>query len=269
MRFSRRLGARHAPLPGCTPVADPVELPPRVPRRGVQWRRILRLLRELRENPRDTQKAFEMFEAVGGRGDEGLFRRFARTEEGQELLAERPVLLRLLADREALAAMPERSFGRAYLAFAEANGFAADGLLETRDEAFAGLDDELHPDVRWFFDRLTLSHDLWHVLTDYGTDEAGELALLAFSRAQGLNGRVVTVFTILGALLGGRAVQRYMWQAWRRGARTDCLVVQRWEELLWLPIETVRRRLSIAPPAVAHPRGLLRVVDDELVRVAA
>lgn len=256
MRFPARLCTRRAPLPGCTPVTGAtgaVRLPPRVPRRPVQWRRVLRILHELREDPRDTQKAFEMFEAVGGRGDDRLFRRFARTEEGQELLAERPSLIDLLGDREALAAMPEGSFGRAYLAFAEENGFAADGLLRTRDRAFAGLDDDLHPDMAWFFDRMTLSHDLWHVLTGYGTDEAGELALLAFSRAQGLNGRVVTVFAIFGALLGGRAIQRHMWQARRRGARTDCLVVQRLEELLPLPLESVRARLGIAPPEEAHP----------------
>ncbi len=264
-----RLRRRSVPLSGCTRVSGPVELPPRVPRRKVQWRRIVQLLRELRENPKNTEKAFEMFEAVGGRGDEGLFRRFALTEEGQELLAERPALLDLLGDREALAAMPEGSFGRAYLAFAQENGFAADGLLRSRDRAFAGLDDDLDPDLQWFFDRLTLSHDLWHVLTGYGTDEAGELALLGYSRAQGLNGRVVTVFVLFGALLGGLEIQRFMRQAHRRGKRTDCLVVQRWEKLLPLPIETVRAGLNLAAPEQAHPKGLLRFVDDELIRVAA
>ena len=264
-----RFRTRSAPLPGCTPATAAVELPPRVPRRKVQWRRIVQLLRELRENPKDTEKAFEMFEAVGGRGDEGLFRRFALTQEGQELLAERPALLDLLGDREALAALPVGSFGRAYLAFAEENGFAADGLLKSRDEAFAGLDDDLDPDLRWFFDRLTLSHDLWHVLTGYGTDEAGELALLGYSRAQGLNGRAVTIFALLGTLIGGLEVQRFMRQAHRRGKHTDCRVVQRWEELLPLPIETVRARLNLASPDEAHPKGLLRRIDDERVRVAA
>jgi ubiquinone biosynthesis protein COQ4 len=266
MRFPIRPSA---PLPGCTPVTGKLELPPRLPRRRIQWGRILPTLRLLREDPKDTEKAFEMFEVVGGRGDDGLFRRFAQTEEGQELLCERPVLLDLLADRKALTAMPEGSFGRAYLAFGRENGFAADGLLKTRDEAFDGLDDDIGPDRQWFFDRLTLAHDLWHVLTGYGTDEMGELALLGYSRAQGLNGRVVTIFALFGMMFGGPQVQRYMMQAHRRGRQTTCLVVQRWEELLPLPLEAVRRRLNVVSLAEVHPRGLLRLVDDEIVRVAA
>jgi ubiquinone biosynthesis protein COQ4 len=246
-----------------------VDLPAPVPRRKVQWGRVLPALRAIRENPQDTERAFEMFEVVGGRGDDGLFRRFALTEEGQELLAERPVLLDRLIDRAALASMPEGSLGRAYLAFALENGFAADGLLKTRDEAFDGLDDDIGPERQWFFDRLTLSHDLWHVVSGYGTDEMGELALLAFSHAQGLNGRVVSMFAVLGAMMGGLSVQRYMAQAHRRGRRSACLVVQRWEQLLPLPLEAVRARLNIAPLAEVHPGGMLRLVDDRVVRIAA
>ena len=266
MRFQLR---RSAPLPGCTPAPGPVELPPRLPRRPIQWRRAARMLLDLKRDPTDTRKAFEMFEAVGGRGDDGLFLRFARTQEGVELVARRPSLLALLIDRDALAAMPDGSFGRAYLDFARENGFAADGLLVERDAAFAGLDDDIGPDRQWFFDRLTLSHDLWHVLTGYGTDEAGELALLGFSRAQGLNGRVIAVFALFGALIGGRAVQRFMREAHRRGKCSACLVVQPWEELLPLPLDAVRARLRIPPASEAHPGGLLEMVAGELERVAA
>ncbi len=260
---------RPTPLRGCTPARGEVELPERLPKRPVQWRRILPTLRVLRENPENTEKAFEMFEAVGGRGDEGLFRSFAVTQEGQRLLRERPVLLELLSDREALAAMPAGSLGRAYLEFARENGFAADGLLRARDEGLAGLDDDIHEDMAWFFDRMTLSHDLWHVLTGYGTDEMGELALLGYSRAQGLAGRAISFFTVLGATFGGPRVIHHMYQADRRGKQSACLVAQRWEEWLPLPLERVRTRLLIPPLADAHPNGLLRLVDDQLVREAA
>lgn len=93
--------------------------------------------------------------------------------------------------------------------------------------------------------------------------------MLTYSRAQGLNGRVVSIFVLFGALIGGPRVQRYMLQAHRRGRRSACLVVQCWEKLLPLPIETVRARLNIAPLAEVHPHGLLRFVDDEVVRGAA
>jgi hypothetical protein len=32
--------------------------------------------------------------------------------------------------------------------------------------------------MRWLFERLDTLHDLWHVLTGYGLDEAGEAANL-------------------------------------------------------------------------------------------
>jgi ubiquinone biosynthesis protein COQ4 len=99
-------------------------------------------------------------------------------------------------------------------------------------------------------------HDLWHVLTGYRTDGHGEMYLLAFGRAQGMRGRALTLFTGVGALLGGAAVRRAMREAWRRGRRSACLVVQPWEELLALPLEEVRERLRIDPVAVAHPAGL-------------
>ncbi len=259
---------RPAPLPGCTPLAESPDLPPPLPSRPVEWGRAWRLLSEIRRDPEKTEMAFEMFTAVGGGGDDPLFLRFAHTREGQALLADKPCLLGVLADREALAAMPAGSFGRAYLAFAEENGFAADGLLEVRDRGFDGLDADLDPERQWFFDRLTLMHDLWHVLTGYGTDKVGEAALLAFSRGQGMRGRALTIFMVVAATFGGPSLQRFMFQAWRRSRRAAALVVQRYEELLPLPIEQVRTRLRVAPEFAAHPGGVLRWVDERMVRIA-
>jgi ubiquinone biosynthesis protein COQ4 len=227
----------------------------------VQWRRVWRLLRELRDDVSQTGKAFEMFEAVGGRGDDAFFLRFAASAEGRALLARGPCLASALADRSGLASLPEGSLGRAYLAFAHRNGLAADGLLRTRDRAFDGLDDDIGPERQWFFDRLTLMHDLWHVLTDYPTDGDGEVCLLAFSRPQGLRGRAVTLFLGMGAALGGRALRRALGEAWRRGRSCACLAVQPWEELLPLPLGRVRARLRLAPSEVAHPAGIPRALD--------
>lgn len=254
MRLRDRLSARPAPLPGCAP--EPGPLPAPLPSRKVQWGRARRLLAQIRSDAAQTDKAFEMFEAVGGRGDDDFFLRFMASAEGRALLARRPCLVSVLGDRAALACMPEDSLGRAYLAFAQENGFASDGLLKTRDAAFNGLDDDIGPDRQWFFDRLTVMHDLWHVLTGYGTDAVGELGLLAYSRPQGMRGRALTLFLSVGILLGGGPVRRYLWQARRRGRLSTCLAVQPWEELLTLPIEDLRGRLGIPPFARSHPEGI-------------
>src|SRR5262245_14817168 len=164
--------------------------------RPLDWRRALRLVRTLMDDPERTELAFELMDAVGGRGDEPLFQEFARSPEGRRLLAERPELVAALADREALRRLPAGSFGRAYLAFAAARGFAADGLQQANDRGLGAVNASLDPDRRYFYARLTAMHDLWHVLTGYATDESGEAALLGFSFAQGIAGRGIRLILV-------------------------------------------------------------------------
>jgi len=234
-------------------------LAPPPPARPVQWRRAWELLRALLREPSATERVFEFFEAVGGRGDEKTVRAFAAQPEGVRLFRERPQLLPRLAERDALAALPEGSFGRAYLAFARENGFAADGLLDANQRGLGAANASLDPDRRWFFERVNLIHDLWHVLTGYDTDAPGESALLAFSAAQGLASRAVWLLLAASLAIGpkgeGFAYQRFLVWAYRRGRRAAPLFVQRYEELLAWPLCDVRAMLRIRPLRDAHPSG--------------
>ena len=200
-----------------------------LPSRPAQWRRAGRLIREILDDPSQTEKVFELLEAVGGRGDERTFQDFAGRPEGRGLLASKPSLVDALADRDALAALPEASFGRAYLEFAQRNGFAADGIRQANDRGLGDLNAQLDPHRRWFYDRVGAMHDLWHVLSGYGTDEAGEVALLAFSMGQGLVNRGLWLLIAAAALMAPRsdgfAYQRYLAQAWRRGRRAGPLAM--------------------------------------------
>ena len=225
--------------------------PPPAPR-PFEARRSWHLVRALIADPARTELVFELIEAVGGAGDEPLFQSFAASAAGRALLAERPELVAPLAERAALAALPAESFGRAYLAFAEARDFAADGLQRVSDRTVIGeLNASLDADRRWFYRRVTAMHDLWHVLTAYGTDEPGETALLAFSLGQGLGGRgfrlLLAAAAWKGSWTGAFAFQRGLAAAWRRGRSSAPLVEARYEELLPLPLDVVRRSLRIAP----------------------
>lgn len=239
-----------------------IAIPPPLPPRPIQWRRARRLVRELLADPSQTEKVFELLEAVGGPGDERTFQAFARRPEGRRLLAEKPSLVDVLSDREVLAALPAASLGRAYLEFAKRNGFAADGLRQANERGLGHLNVQLDPHRRWFYDRVGAVHDLWHVLSGYGTDEAGEVALLAFSMGQGLVNRGLWLLIATAAALApkadGFAFQRYLAQAWRRGRRAGPLFVQPYEVLLAERIDAVRRALRITPPRVAHPGGIYR-----------
>jgi ubiquinone biosynthesis protein COQ4 len=223
-----------------------------------QARRAFRLLREVIRNPDDTHKVFEFFEAVGGDDGERHFQQFVTQPEGRRLLAARPCLVEVLADEAYLAGLPEDSFGHWYLRFMRARGFAPSGLLEARERA-VGKRQEADAEHEWFYDRLNVMHDLWHVLTGYGTDELGESALVAFSEAQ-IPNRSFPILLAAAVWMGPKswdlAWPRYLARAYRRGRRAKLLTAAPFEELLPLPVPVVRERLGVGSAAHWHPGGI-------------
>jgi len=224
-------------------------------------------VRALLAHPEQTEKAFEVFLALQGDQEEQLFQRLVAEPPGARLAARRPSLLDRLADRASLDALPAGSLGRAYAAYLDRTGFDPGGLvkLKAEMEAYAASLGEELPVLdatrEWFRVRGILLHDLWHVLTDYGTDEAGEAALLAFSYAQ-LPGRANRLLVLGAGLRGtvelGFGFARYLLQAWRRGRRAVWLAALPYEDLLAEPLDAVRALAQIEPAAVAHPGGILR-----------
>jgi ubiquinone biosynthesis protein COQ4 len=227
-------------------------LPPARPR-PVQWRRLRDALAVLWESDpaKVLDAAFTVGDSLGGMSDERQLARLLATPTGQDLLAKRASLPDALADHAALRAMPEGSLGRAFLAFAERHHLDSRKLLESQhamSRDYAGLD----PVRQWLSDRLTVMHDLWHVLAGYDATTAGESALMCFSLPQRVNDRALPIFIVM-SLLTGRISARCTLEAWRRGRRAARLAAQPLEELLPLPLAEARERLGITPPRAAHP----------------
>jgi ubiquinone biosynthesis protein COQ4 len=254
-----------------------IEIPPAPARQPRRWRRALSELRALIREPEETDHAIHLVYALGAREFERNFLRFAASVSGAALLAERPSLLAALSDRASLERLPEPSLGRAYLVYLAANRFAPAGLLEVQARVQAHWEGEqgippLDPLRAWFRERTLLAHDLFHVLSDYGTDELGEATLLAFTLAQ-LGGRAQALLTLGAALevwrtLGWRWLA-YDYRAWQRGRRAAWLAALPWEELLPLRLETVRCLAGVAEASDVHPRGVLRgSLDDPGLSVA-
>lgn len=236
-----------------------------------QARRAFRLLREVIRNPDDTDKVFEFFEAVGGDDGARHFETFLAEPAGRRLLSARPCLVEVLADEAYLEALREDSLGNWYLRFMRARGFAPSGLLEARERG-VGKRQEADVEHEWFYDRLNVMHDLWHVLTGYGTDELGEAALVAFSQAQ-IPNRSFPILLAAAVWMGPKsrdlAWPRYLWRAWRRGRRATLLTAAPYEELLPLPVPEVRRRLGIEPAAVWHSEGIRAGSLQRAARIGA
>ena len=165
------------------------ELPPAIAR-PVQWKRLkLHLDRLAAGRPEHIlESAYSVGDAIGGMSDERHLRRLWRSERGRALLASGSSLPDALADRDALRSMPPGSLGRAFLDFAERHGIDVRALLES-EHAVSRDYAQLDPMRRWLSDRLTVSHDLWHVLAGYDATPPGESALMGFSLPQRANDR--------------------------------------------------------------------------------
>ena len=189
-----------------------------------------------------------------GRGDRTIVAKMRATAEGRRLLDERRDILAVVSDRDRLRALPEGSLGWTYCRFAEENGLFPEDLAEAVREArvaTGGLVPEATPEVAYLHDRYRDLHDLWHVVTGYGTDMAGELAIVNFQATQ-VGYRAMTInawirlFTI--AIQTGRLdILVTSICARARGRRAAYLLAVDWERLLPVPLEDVRRELAIEP----------------------
>jgi len=215
-------------------------------------RRALRAARLLASDPDDLPQVFTIIESLSAHTLDRIARRMRASETGRRLLEKRPDIVDLLADRAALARLPEGSLGRAYLAFVEREKISADGI---RAAATQGMtrQAELPAPLDYVHVRMRDTHDLWHAATGYAGDVLGEAALLGFIYAQTRNPGIALILAVGFAKTtqfpDGPAARRTILDGYRRGKKAAWLPDQDWESMLALPLEEVRRRLSLEAPA--------------------
>ncbi len=208
-------------------------------------------------NKEDTRQVFETIQALSGRSGKQLFQRFTATPYGRRVVSEPVRLEEILADREALRALPEGSVGRAYLDFMEGEDLTPDGLIDAAEEA--GIDfrgETQFEEFRRLFLHLDVSHDLWHVLTGYGRDALGELCNLAYTRTQTRNPgfRLIIFIGLIAQKLEqpSQPLMKAVAEGARIGRNAKWILEQDVEELLKLPLDEARRRLNMARPEIYH-----------------
>jgi ubiquinone biosynthesis protein COQ4 len=203
----------------------------------------------LLRNPEDTRQVFKVIAALRGRSAERLFARFASSETGAAVLADRRRLLDRLEDQAALAALPAGSIGRAYLAFMQEENLSAGGLVMASE---VGEAEHFTADGRLVRERMRDMHDLTHVLTGYGRDGLGELCLLAFMYRQTGNrgGALIALMGMRRFPKGpvGRTARKALFEAFRNGAKGAWMPGLDWEALLGEDLESLRQRLRMPRP---------------------
>ncbi len=161
-------------------------------------------------------------------------------------------------DVEDLLQLPPHTLGGAYARHMKANGLRPDFY------------EDVAPRHRMHYLRLRMrqTHDIWHVLSGYGTDEFGEVGLQGFYFAQFTNGQsaLIGAGAMLKSLLRGRfgELEKHVCafcEGYVAGKRADPLLAVKWEEMWQEPLEALRRRYRIeaAGQPSAAPRALKAV----------
>ena len=223
----------------------------RLRRSGYDLPTAAKALRALVHDPDDLPQVFTIIDALSGTTVDRLAARLRRSPGGEELLERSSELARVLCDRHKLRALPEGSLGRAYLAFVEAEGISAEGILEASVQGRTG--GERSNDQERIHTLLRDSHDLWHALTGYHGDIVGEIALLAFTAAQTKNPAIVAIVLVALAKGLARGHLGLVVDGFRRGRAAAWLPALDWVALLARPVEELRVELNVGAPRVYDP----------------
>jgi len=243
-------------------------IPPRAPGR-VRPILALRGLVRVLFDPEDTEAGALFVRATDGAQPERNFQRFAADPIGARILAEGRSLPALLCDRDGLRARPSGSLARRYLAFVEEESISAEGLTEATAPVRLKLG-AADPARILFEDRLSVMHDLWHVLLGYSRDILGEVQVLAFSHEQ-LHTRAFGWLLSFGAFFNERqapGTRALIALARERARRAPWFPALDWESLLPQPLDRIRESLQVGSPPhyrryFKDPHGLGLVAEPE------
>ncbi|CAN5408259.1 hypothetical protein BH10PSE4_BH10PSE4_17690 [soil metagenome] len=215
--------------------------------------RALKAVRRLIADKEDTAQVFEIMRALSGRSVPKGYRRLMGTTQGGRIAYEREEFAERLSDKAWLAQFGPGTVGAAYRDFIAPRGLTAEGLAEESRKVRDGDVDAPHP-LAWYGRRMRDVHDVWHVLTGYGTDALGEVCVVAFSYAQTRSlGFAVIALAALRQFTKQKTGQPYraaVREAWRNGRAAAWLPEVDYPALFALPLDAARRQLKVGPNTV-------------------
>ena len=191
-------------------------------------------------DPNQLDVVFELVDAMAAdpRGEQAFADNLVKPQVAQAA-ADEVRLPSLNLDR--LAAMPPGSFGEVAGRFFRAHGLDPDALprrqTNTKEE--------------WLSAHLFETHDLWHVLTGFGPDVAGELGLQAFYAAQveGLVALSILSAGLLNTLIFNPQDRRARLEAisrgYQMGRNSGLFVGADFGAMLHRPLDEVRQELGV------------------------
>ncbi len=216
----------------------------------LQPMRALKALRRLIADKEDTVQVFEIMRALAGKAIPNGYRRLMSTPEGGRIAYERDEFAARLSDKAWLASFGPGTVGAAYRDFIAPRGLSAEGLAEESRKIPDANVDAPHP-LAWYGRRMRDVHDVWHVLTGYGTDALGEVCVVAFSYSQtrslGFAAIALAGVQQFGRARNGEPYAAAVREAWRNGKAAAWLPAVDYPALFAMSLEEARESLAIRP----------------------
>ncbi|MBD2309243.1 ubiquinone biosynthesis protein [Chroococcidiopsis sp. FACHB-1243] len=151
-------------------------------------------------------------------------------------------------DLDALLQYPQDSLGYAYAS-------------SLKQQGFDRIDPEvqINTDTSYIEYRWQQTHDIWHVITGFGTSEIAEIGLQAFYLAQfrlPLAGMLIANALVSTTLMHPEELPQLLQtiaQGWKMGMYAKPFLAQKWEEAWEKPVSQWRQELNVQAIAFAAP----------------
>ncbi|HEX2910900.1 MAG TPA: Coq4 family protein [Chloroflexia bacterium] len=205
-----------------------------------------RLFFKIVNNPNDTTQVFKLsdivYNEIRKQNPREVSKYLRSSEVYRQALEERymPALYQI----EDLAVYAPGTLGHVYYRHMTTNGFQKDFYTPVK----------LSDDLAYIEQRLRETHDIWHVMTGYGTDVLGEASLLAFYLAQARNEDPFPMIIIAAgaaymALHDRATMGRYIqgiYEGYNRGLAASNFYPVKWEELWDRPLAEIQAMLNVS-----------------------
>lgn len=120
---------------------------------------------------------------------------------------------------------------------------------------------EIIDDLSYIMLRRSQTHDIYHIVTGFGTDASGEMGLQAFMLAQMRSpiAMVILASGIINKLCDPQTLNAYMQQmgrGWQMGLKAKPFMAQKWEEAWEKPLAQWQAELGIEAVAEGSDRAI-------------
>lgn len=193
-----------------------------------------------------TDEVFKISERIPDSALETDMRRIAHHPRAGKAFKEQPILE---LDIPALGKLPEGTLGREYSEFMTRRGLSPDFYPPIA----------IVSPAKYYRFHLYQTHDLWHIVTGFPANPAGELGLQAFYYAQNelpLPPLLLAAGILNGALRDPSDVPNRIAEiarGWRMGRQSDSVFGYDWAGNWETPLAEVRRELGIETATSALP----------------